>query len=121
MNDQSKITDSDAVTATENEVEIPFDDLEEGDWVQVRWESPHSDEEQTAWGEITDFGEFIDRYGYDDGTPYIEIDPGEADRDLWISPAFGGEVESVTYTTYKNGNARRIGDLVSIEEILEGP
>lgn len=106
-----------AVDDVDDDGPIPFGQIEEEARVELTWTSPHSDEEQWASGEVTDVDVFQDEYGVEDGTPYVLIDPSDEDRDLRVSPAYGGQVESVTYQTVSSGTSRRIGDLEEIQVV----
>lgn len=100
-------------------VAVPFELLDPGDPVVIRWDSPRSPAEQMATGRVKELGEYRGKYGIEDGTPYVLIEPDVGDRELRVSERFGGEVESVTYTTYKSGNPMRIGALTAFEIVEE--
>lgn len=97
---------------------IPFDQFGKGDRVEIAWQSPQAKSEKTATGRVSDVDVFEGEYAIDDGTPYAEIDAEDDDRDFRVSPVFDGQVESISYETFEEGNATRIGDLVRFR-ILE--
>lgn len=111
MDTRSTDSDDDVVDVAA----IPFDDLEPGTNVHFRWTSPHSDEEQSASGQVSEVDHFIGEASIDDGTPFVLVDATGEDRDYRVHEALGGEVQSVTYDTVPAGNARRIGELVWFE------